>query len=60
MVERMNMVRITLTLPEEMLEVLKERKRQVGIPVNTQIQRDIEAGIMDRAHAQAKVRDADK
>ena len=49
MVEKLNMVRITLTLPEEMLEVLKERKRQVGIPVNMQIQRDIENGIMNRA-----------
>jgi hypothetical protein len=43
--------RIGISLPADMLEYLLQRKRQEGIPVSAQIQRAIEADIMDRAAA---------
>lgn len=44
-------IKISISLPENMLACLKLRKLQDGIPVSTQIQRAIEADILTRVAA---------
>ena len=42
-------VKISISLPEDMLDILRERKARDGIPISTQVQRAIATDILQRA-----------